>query len=46
MSVAVAPIGYLRLDTIGRLLPFTTLSLLSDRRASRLDRPPERLILA
>ena len=44
--MAVALVGYLRLDTIGRLVPFSTLNLLPDRRASRLDRPPERLIRA
>jgi hypothetical protein len=35
-----------RLDTCGNLLSFSTDSLLPTRRTSRLDRPPELLILA
>jgi hypothetical protein len=38
--------GYLRLDTVGSLLPFSTHSLVPHRRFSRLDRPPEGLIFA
>jgi hypothetical protein len=38
--------GHLRLDTVFSLIPRSTLNLLPHRRASRLDRPPERLILA
>jgi hypothetical protein len=35
-----------RLDTVGTLLPFSNCSLVPVRRVSRLDRPPELLILA
>jgi hypothetical protein len=39
-------IGHLRLETVGRPLPFSTQNLLPRRRSSRLDRPPEGLVLA
>ncbi len=45
-GAALAISERLRLDTIGRLLPISTSCLSPSRRASRLERPPERLILA
>jgi hypothetical protein len=45
-TATLAIVEPLRLDTCGTLLPFFTHSLLPARRASRLDRPPEMLILA
>jgi hypothetical protein len=43
---ALAMAGHLGLKAVSSLIPFSTLNLLPDRRTSRLDRPPERLILA
>ena len=43
---ALAVLEYRRLDAVGTLLPFCTWGLTPVRRASRLDRPPELLILA
>jgi hypothetical protein len=43
---AFAVLEHRRLDAVGTLLPFSTRGLTPVRRASRLDRPPELLILA
>jgi hypothetical protein len=43
---ALAVLEHLQLDAAGFLLPFSARCLLPSRRASRLDRPPERLIVA
>ncbi len=45
-SLALAVSGRLQLDTAGFPLRSSTLFLLPARRASRLDRPPERLVVA
>jgi hypothetical protein len=43
---ALAMAGHLRHSAVSSLIPFSTLNLVPDRRTSRLDRPPECLILA
>ena len=45
-SAALAISEHPQLDPVGMMLPFSTPCLFPSQRASRLDRPPERLILA
>lgn len=45
-NAALAVLDHPRLDTVGTQMPFSTRGLLPTRRSSRIDRPPELLILA